>query len=135
VEFPLIGEVETNCNEARAYYFSWAPNGSSDPDTTDSRYFGKGASACNYVTGSIIKFTLIDSNFLRIIHFTWGVMGAAAGAQQGFTLELDSTNTDLAAGVLAFALVNASGTRADVAATAGARFYVQTVLSKDYGDT
>jgi len=132
----MNGEPQCNSNEARVYYLSWAPNGSSAPDTTDSRYFGKGATSVAYVTGSIIKFTMADGNFGRILHYTWGVQGAAAGAQQGFTLELNTTNTDItaAAATLAFTLVNTSGTAADVAATAGARFYVQVVLSKNYGD-
>ena len=121
-----------NADGARTYYVSFRPNGSSAPTV----YYGQGISAVAYVTGSIIKFTFTDDRgWLRMLNFTQGIKCAAGGAGQGFHLELDTTNTDTDNGIVAVAICNGSGTRADIASDANTMAFFSFVVSKDYGDT
>lgn len=131
LEDTLYDEAGCNAQGARRYMLSFRPNGSSDPTV----YHGLGISAIAYVSGSIIKITMTDGGWVRILSYKWGFQSPASGPAQGFTIELDSTNTSADNGVLAFALVNASGTRADIASDANTMAYVEVVVSKEYGDS
>jgi len=128
----LYDTGECNAVGAMTYYVNFRPNAALDPTV----YHGIGIAAVAYVTGSIIKFTFQDTRgWLRLLDFSFGVQTAAAGAGIGMTLELDTTNTSIDNGVIAVAMTNAAGTRADVASDANTMVYFRFVVTREYGDT
>ena len=119
-----------NADGATYLHISFRPNGSFAPTV----FKGQGIVSVAYVAGSIIKFTMQDTSGAALLNFWSGIKCAAGGQGQGFHLELDTTNTDTDNGILAVAMCNGSGTRADIASDANTMAFFTVVLSNEPGD-
>jgi hypothetical protein len=124
----LFGGLEgVNVAGGRLYVCSFVPNGSSAPTSLK----GQGVSSVAYVTGSIWKLTLADSNFTRLLWADARIQAAAGGSGAGFDTEIDATNTSMANGTIAFASLNTSRAREDIAGDANSVVYVSFIVSKN----
>lgn len=119
-----------NADGATYWHISFRPNGSSNPTV----FKGQGVVSATYVTGSIVKFVMQDTSGATLLNFYQGIQCAAGGAGQGFHLELDKTNSDFDNGIVAVAMCNGSGTRADIASDANTMAFFTCVVSDQPGD-
>lgn len=98
--------------------FKFSPNGTGVPDATLT--VGPGVTSVVYLSANMFQVNL-RCNFKQLVAASFSIYAAAAGTAQGFTIEVDTANTNVAAGIVALATVNAAGTRATIAAATDQR--------------
>lgn len=132
----LDDEAGGNIPGAGRYVFRFQPNGTGVPTGIQGRFI----SGITYLATGIWLVTF-NSPFASLLGFNASVQGNSGGPAQGFTFEIDTTNTALAGAasagpvngqagaVVAIASVNASGTRATIAADANTWVLCEVIVS------
>lgn len=129
-------EAGGNIPGAGRYVFRFQPNGTGAPTGIQGRFI----QSITYAASDMWLVTL-SSPVASILAFNASVQGNSGGPAQGFTFEVDTANTALAGAasagpvngqagaVIAIASVNASGTRATIAADANTWILCELVVS------
>lgn len=133
----IYQEAGTNSFGSQRMHVRFCPNGTSAPTSVGGKYV---TSVTYSSTGTGVFLISFASSFPGILGFTHGVMSNSGGPAEGFTFEIDNSQTNLSAGtpgqpgstpgsVVAVAAVNPSGSRATIAADPNTLVFLEFVFS------
>jgi hypothetical protein len=128
----LHRETGTNAEGSLRYLVRFRPNGSSAPTNVGGTYI---QSVTYSGTGTGIYLIQFNSNLAGILGFKHGVQSNTGGPAEGFSFEIDNAQTNLSAAtpgaVIAVAGVNASGSRATIAADTNTLVFLEFVITSN----